>query len=307
MSPLPQERPYSPSGLGKSHLLHAVANSIRENHPTLIVKFTTGRDFMLETVDAYLNKTINKFRQNYPDKVDVLIIDDIHELSSAQSTQNELFHIFNELHRRGKQLIFTSDKPPKDIVGLKERLTTRFQMGLVIDIQRPDFETRMAILKNKSLEMDFYCPDDVITLIASNFSGSIRDMEGHLIKLSAYADIHKIEIDADISRDILQLNKAPKKEETQDIEQVAKATANYFKIPLADLKSRSRSKSIVHARHIGMFLARKVSHSTLQEIGSYFGGRDHTSVSHACDKVKSLCLRQKETDGEVQTIMGLIN
>lgn len=293
---------YSSSGLGKTHLLHAVANGIKENHPSLIIKITTGRDFMMQMVDAFQNGTINKFRQSYPDKVDVLMIDDIHELKNKDATQNELFHIFNELHRKGKQLIFTSDKPPKEIAGLEERLKTRFQMGLVIDIQKPDLETRMAILKKKAVEMDLFCPDDVIALMAQSFSGSIRAMEGTLVKLSAYVDIHKVEIDVDVARELLELNGNDNEESSFGIEQIAKATANIFRIPLADLKSRSRSKEIVHARHIAMYLSRKKVHCTQQEIGQYFGGRDHTSVLHACEKVQENLKRNSELFQDLQSI-----
>jgi len=298
---------YSSSGLGKTHLLHAVANGIRENHPSLIIKLTTGRDFMMQMVDAFQNGTINKFRQNYPDRVDVLMIDDIHELKNKDATQNELFHIFNELHRKGKQLIFTSDKPPKEIAGLEERLKTRFQMGLVIDIQKPDLETRMAILKKKALEMDLFCPDDVIAIMAQNFSGSTRAMEGNLVKLSAYVDIHKVEIDVDVARELLELNGNDNEERSFGIEQIAKATANYYRIPLADLKSRSRSKEIVHARHSAMYLSRKKVHCTQQEIGQFFGGRDHTSVLHACEKVQENIKKKSELSQDLQSIESILD
>lgn len=293
---------YSPSGLGKTHLLHAVANGVKENHPSLIIKITTGRDFMMQVVDAFQNGTINKFRQSYPDKVDVLMIDDIHELKNKDATQNELFHIFNELHRKGKQLIFTSDKPPKEISGLVERLKTRFQMGLVIDISRPDLETRMAILKKKAVEMDLFCPDDVIALMAQNFSGSTRAMEGNLVKLSAYVDIHKVEIDVDVVKELLELTGEENEERSFGIEQIARATANYFKIPLADLKSRSRSKEIVHARHVAMYLSRKKVHCTQFEIGQFFGGRDHTSVLHACEKTQENLKKNSELTQDLQSI-----
>ena len=298
---------YSSSGLGKTHLLHAVANGIKENHPSLIIKITTGRDFMMQMVDAFQNGTINKFRQNYPDKVDVLMIDDIHEVKNKEATQDELFHVFNELYRKGKQLIFTSDKPPKEITGLVERLKTRFQMGLVIDIQKPDLETRMAILKKKALEMDLFCPDDVIALMAQNFTGSTRAMEGNLIKLSAYVDIHKVEIDVEVVRELLELNGNDNEEISFGIEQIARTTAIHFRIPLADLKSRSRSKDIVHARHVAMYLSRKKVHCTQQEIGQYFGGRDHTSVLHACEKTQENIKKNSELDQDLQSIEGALD
>ncbi len=275
---------YSDSGLGKTHLLHSVANAIRLQHPSLIICLITARDFMNEMINAIQNNNISSFRNKYSEKIDVLMIDDIHELKDKQGTQNEFFHIFNELHDKGKQLIFTSDKAPKEIVGIEERIKTRLQWGLVIDIQKPDLETKIAILKRKAYELDLYCTDDVITLIASSIKSSIRELEGSLIKLSAYSDVMKMEIDADIVKDQLSLKGSDKK--TTDLEDVAKAVSQYFKIPLADLKSKARSKEITKVRHIAMYLSRKIVKSTQQEVGLFYGGRDHTSVIHAVNKIE---------------------
>lgn len=295
---------HSASGLGKTHLLHAIGNGIKQNYPAMAIKLTTGRDFMNSYVEAIRNNNVAYFRKTFTEKVDILIIDDIHELKDKTGTQNEFFHIFNELHRNGKQLIFTSDKSPKEIDGMEERIRTRFQGGLIVDIQKPDFETRMAILKKKALELDLNVPEDVINLMAHNTQGSssIRALEGNLIKLSAYVDIHKRDLDLDIVKEQLKIQDNPEIDRPVGLEEVAKAVALFFKIPLADLKSKSRSKEIAHARHIAMYLSRKIIRATQQEIGFYFGGRDHTSVIHASQKIHE----QIESDKELLKTIGQI-
>lgn len=275
---------YSDSGLGKTHLLHAVANGIADGNPELRICLITARDFMNELINSMSINAINEFRKKYSEKVDVLMIDDIHELKGKQSTQNEFFHVFNELHGKGKQLIFTSDKQPREIVGIEERIKTRLSWGLVIDIQRPDIETRIAILKKKAQDLDLFISNDIISLIAGSVKSSIRELEGSLIKLSAYVDVVKVEVDEDIVRELLQLDGLGERKDLS-LEVIAKATANYFKIPLADIKSKARNKDVTKARHIAMYLSRKLFDATQQEIGLYFGGRDHTSVIHGVSKI----------------------
>lgn len=271
---------YSNSGLGKTHLLHAVANKIMEKYPHMSICLITARDFMKEMINAMRMKKIDEFQKKYLEKVDVLMIDDIHELNDKQSTQNEFFHIFNELYAKGKQLIFTSDKSPQEIAGIEERIRTRLQWGLVIDIQKPDLETRIAILKKKAYELDLFLPDDVLNLIASSVKSSIRELEGNLIRLSAYADVMKVEIDADIVRDLLNL-KSIDEDKKITLELIAKAVSQYYKVPIVDMKSKSRNKDITRARHVAIYLSRKVLQSTQMEIAKFYGNRDHSSVIHA--------------------------
>ena len=275
---------HSNSGLGKTHLLHAVANGLRESNPELAVFLITARDFLKEMITAIQNKELPEFQKKYSEKIDVLMIDDIHELKNKKGTQDEFFHIFNELYNKGRQLIFTSDKSPKEIDGIEERIKTRLQWGLVVDIQRPDLETRIAILKRKAYELDLYLPDDVLNLIASSIKSNIRELEGSLIKLSAFTDLMKVEIDSEMVRELLNLNNTEEKKAIT-LEIIAKLTSQYFKIPLADLKSKARSKEITYARHIAMYLSRKVVRSTQQEIGRFYGGRDHTSVIHGVKRI----------------------
>lgn len=276
---------YSDSGLGKTHLLHAVANGIRESKPQLKICLISAREFMKELIEAYQEKNLEGFQTRYTEQVDVLMIDDIHELKNKQSTQEEFFHIFNELHAKGKQLIFTSDKAPDKINGIEERLITRLQWGLVLDIQRPDLETRIAILKKKAIELDLFVPDDVLTLIASSIKTSIREMEGALVKLDASTNIMKYEIDIDMAKDILKIGDEVDFNKIT-LESIAKATSNYLKIPVADLKSKSRNKDIVNARHMAWYLSKKLIDETFKDIAKYYGGRDHSSVIHGVNKVQ---------------------
>jgi chromosomal replication initiator protein len=275
---------HSNSGLGKTHLLHSVANEINEKHPELTVCLITARDFMDEMITLMKNNKINDFVKKYTEKVDVLMIDDIHELKNKEGTQDQFFHVFNEMHNKGKQLIFTSDKRPKEIDGISERIKTRLQWGLVVDIQPPDLETRIAILKRKMESLDLYLTEDVLTLIASRVKTNIRELEGSLVRLKAVSELMNVEIEIDLVKEQLMM---PNSESDKDIsiEHVAKATAQYFRIPLADLKSKGRSQDITKARHIAMYLARKVANGKQQEIGIFFGGRDHSSVIHAVNTI----------------------
>lgn len=275
---------YSDSGLGKTHLLHAVANGIQDRYPELVVCLITARDFMKEMINHIKNKSLDKFQKKYSEKIDVLMIDDIHELNNKQGTQNEFFHIFNELYNKGKQLIFTSDKRPNEIQGIEERIKTRLQWGLVVDIQKPDIETRLAILKKKANELDLYVPDEALNLIANTHRSSIRELEGSLIRLSAFADVMNMEIDTETVRELLKLNDVAD-EKKASLESIAKAVSTHYKIPVADMKSKSRNKDITRARHVAIYLTRKIVSSTQQEIAKFYGNRDHSTVIHAVSSI----------------------
>ena len=275
---------HSNSGLGKTHLLNAVANGINEQFPHLRICLITARNFLKEMVEYIKDNNIEQFQKKYSEKVDVLMIDDIHELKDKKGTQDEFFHIFNELYNKGKQLIFTSDKAPSEINGIPERIKTRLQWGLVIDIQKPDIETRIAILKKKAYALDLFLSDDILTSIATSIKSNIRELEGSLIKLSAFSDVMKMDIDMEMVKDLLKLNDY-QEAKVISLEDIAKITSTHYRIPVADLKSKARSKEITKARHIAMYLSRKIMHATQQEIGNYFGGRDHTSVIHGVNKI----------------------
>lgn len=276
---------HSSSGLGKTHLLHAIANGIKEKFPEMRICLTTAREFMKEFIEYIRNNKISDFQKKYSEHVDVLMIDDIHELQKKPATQDEFFHIFNALYHNNKQLVFTSDKPPQEIDGIEERVKTRLQWGLIVDIQKPDLETRMAILQEKARQLDLYLSDEILTLIASSIKSNIRELEGSLLRLSAYTDINNVEIDLETVKELLNIDHSEITDKLT-IDHIAKNTAQYFKIHLADLKSKSRNKDIARARHIAMYLSRKLIHATQQEIGLYFGGRDHSTVINGVKKIE---------------------
>jgi chromosomal replication initiator protein len=271
---------HSGSGLGKTHLLHAVANEVNSRYPELVICLISSQDFIREMINSIQNNNMETFTKKYSEKVDVLMIDDVHEIKNKERTQDEFFNIFNALHKKGKQLIFTSDMHPSKIEGIHDRIKTRLGWGLVVDIQKPDLETRIAILKRKASELDLFLADDILNLIATSIRSSIRELEGALIKLHAYSQISEVDFDIETVRENLQLT-APEDTRVLTVEAIAKATSQYYKIPLADLKSKSRIKEVAKARHIAMYLCRKCLNLTFDEIGKYFGGRDHSSVVHA--------------------------
>lgn len=271
---------HSGSGLGKTHLLHAVANEVRDRYPELVICLISAQDFIREMINCIQTGKMNDFTKKYSEKVDVLMIDDVHEIKNKERTQDEFFNVFNALHKKGKQLIFTSDMHPSKIDGIHERIKTRLGWGLVVDIQKPDLETRIAILKKKAGELDLFLQDDILNLIAISIRSSIRELEGALIKLHAYAEFTKNDLDIETVKDFLHLS-TEEDTRTVTLEAIAKATSQYFKIPLADLKSKSRLKDVAKARHIAMYLSRKSLSLTFDEIGKFFGGRDHSSVVHA--------------------------
>jgi chromosomal replication initiator protein len=292
---------HSNSGLGKTHLLHAIANEINLRHPLLNVCLISSKNFMDELISLVQQNKFNDFVKKYTENIDVLMIDDIHELKDKKGTQDQFFHIFNELHNKGKQLVFTSDKQPKEIDGISERIKTRLQWGLVVDIQAPDLETRIAILKRKMESLDLYVSEDVLTLIASKIKTNIRELEGSLVKLKAVSELMNVEIEIDLVKEQLMFNQ---NESDKDItmDQISKATAQYFRIPLADLKSKSRSQDITKARHIAMYLARKIANSKQQEIGEYFGGRDHSSVIHAVNTISEKMKNDSSLSKDINSI-----
>lgn len=291
------------SGLGKTHLLHAIANEIRIHYPSHTILFTTAREFMKEMIDSIQINKLSEFQLKYTDNIDVLMIDDIHELSNKKATQDEFFHIFNALYNKGKQLVFTSDKSPKEINGLAERIKTRLQWGLVVDIQIPDLETRIAILKKMANSLDLYIPDEVINLIASSIQSSIRALEGALIKLSAAHDTMRTEIDIDMVKELLKIKVSGNSEEIS-LENICKEVAQYFRIPLVDLKSAARTKELTTVRHLAMYLSRHMIGASYAEIGDFYGGRDHSSILHGVNKITDQMKANESLYKDMTTIRG---
>ncbi len=302
----PQLYMYGNSGLGKTHLLHAICNYITDINPQTKICLITANDFTKEMVSSIQSKTIDQFKRKYTDLVDVLIIDDIHELKNRVRTQAEFFEIFNELQSKKKQLIFTSDKSPKEIDGIEDRIKTRLSSALLIDIKQPDLETRIAILKKKAVEKDIYIGDDVINLIAQSVKTNVRELEGKLIRLGAYSDLMNVDIDLEIAKEQLGLSDE-NSEKIITIDLIARTVAKYFKLPLGDIRGKARKAELVLARHIAMYLSHKSLKKTLEEIGDYFDKRDHSTVIHAIDKITKRSKEDPKTQQQIFEIETDLN
>lgn len=283
---------YGNSGLGKTHLIHAIANHIQIQKPSMRICITSANRFMNEMVDSIIKKNQSyEFKKKYTEQTDILIIDDIHELKNKTTTQEMFFHIFNELIERGKQLVFTSDKTPKEIDGIEDRIRTRLSSALPVEIQQPDLETRIAILKKKAVEKDVYLSDDVVNLVAKCVKSNIRELEGCLIKLGAVTSILKVDIDLEVAREHLKLNEEIENQKHVSIESITKTVANYYKIPVGDIRGKAKTKEVALPRQVAMYLVSKMLKPTLKDNGHYFSGRDHSTVLHAIkiisDRIKT--------------------
>lgn len=293
---------YGNSGLGKTHLIHAIANSIQSRTPSTRICMTSANRFMNEMVESIKSNRQFDFRRKYTEKTDVLIIDDIHELKNKTTTQEMFFHIFNELIERGKQLVFTSDKVPKEIDGIEDRIRTRLSSALPVEIQQPDLETRIAILKKKAIEKDVYLSDDVVNLIAKCVKSNIRELEGCLIKLGAVTSILKVDIDLEVAKEHLKLNEELENQKNVTIESISRTVANYYKIPIGDLRGKAKTKEVALPRQVAMYLVSKMLKPTLKENGHYFSGRDHSTVLHA---IKTISDRIKIDPSLAQQVLDI--
>lgn len=277
---------YGGVGLGKTHLAQAVGNEVKRQHPNKVVLYVSSEKFINQFVDHSRNNAINDFIHFYQ-LIDVLIIDDVQFFNRAEKSQDAFFAIFNHLHQSGKQLILTSDKPPKDLEGVQERLLSRFRWGLSADLQVPDYETRIDILERKMRNDGLDMPKDVVKYIAYNISTNIRELEGALISLLAQSSLNRKEIDLDLAKKVLKnFVKTSSKEIT--IDAIQKMVCDYFDVSYEKLLQKTRKREIVQARQITMYLAKTFTKNSLKTIGEHFGGRDHTTVIHSCQTVKDL-------------------
>ncbi|MDP3790472.1 MAG: chromosomal replication initiator protein DnaA [Candidatus Omnitrophota bacterium] len=276
---------YGGVGLGKTHLMHAIGHKALQRAPKTKILYISSEDFTNQLIASIQNRTTMKFREKYRN-VDILLIDDIHFIAGKESTQEEFFHTFNTLYDAHKQIVVSSDRPPKEIQSLEERLVSRFEWGLVTDIQPPDFETRMAILKKKSERDGIVLPDDVYYFLAEKVKSNIRELEGALIRVVAYAKLIGREITVDMVKEVLK-DMIREGEKNITIDLIQKKVCEYFDIKLSDMKVKKRSRGIAYPRQIAMYLARQLTDYSLPEIGEYFGGRDHTTVMHAFDKIQN--------------------
>ena len=277
---------YGDVGLGKTHLAHAIGNEIKKNDPKHNVLYLTTEAFTTQIVSAIKNGTMEDL-VNFYQLIDTLIVDDIQFLSGREKTQDIFFNIFNQLQQTGKQIILTSDRPPKDLEGVKERLINRFKWGLTADLQSPDFETRLAILQDKMGNDVEKVPQNVVEYICFNIKNNIRELEGVMISLLAQANLNNRSIDTELAKEVIQ------KFVTQihrgiSVENIAKLVAEHFAVPVEKLSSKTRKRSVVIARQLSMYLAKNYTKSSLKTIGDNFGGKDHSTVIYSINTVKDL-------------------
>jgi len=276
---------YGHVGLGKTHLMQAIAHEIKSRFPESNCCYISSEKFTNELIDAIRHKTTSQFRQKYRN-MDVLLIDDIHFIAGKESTQEEFFHTFNTLHNNRKQIVISSDRPPKEISNLEERLSSRFTWGLITDIQPPDYETRVAILKKKSEHEPVDIPDEVFDFIAQQIQTNIRELEGALIRVVAYSLLEDKLISLEMARTILK-NMVKETTKIISVEMIQKAISSFYHIPVDDLKNKRRNQAILVPRQVAMFLSRRLTNLSLPEIGNAFGGKDHTTVLHSCRKIEA--------------------
>ena len=279
---------YGGVGLGKTHLMHSIANFILKNNPKSKVMYVTSEKFTNELIDAIRNKnniSTTEFREKYR-TIDVLLIDDIQFIVGKESTQEEFFHTFNSLHDDKKQIIISSDRPPKDIETLEERLRSRFEWGLTVDIQPPDYETRMAILRKKEELEGYNIDNEVIKYIANNIKSNIRELEGALTKIVALSKLDKKEITIELAEEALKDLISPNQSREITPELIIQVVSDHFNLNPLDIASVKRSKEIVYPRQIVMYLCREMTAAPLQMVGKYLGNRDHTTIIHGHDKIQ---------------------
>ncbi|RJO65430.1 MAG: chromosomal replication initiator protein DnaA [Candidatus Omnitrophota bacterium] len=295
---------YGKVGLGKTHLMQGICHRVYLKFNTMKICYTTSERFTNELIDAIQHHSTHAFRQRYR-SVDVLVIDDIHFIAGKESTQEEFFHTFNALYDAHKQIIISSDRPPKEIANLQERLVSRFSWGLTTDIQPPDFETRVAILKKKIEREPVKVPDDVLFFIAQIIKTNIRELEGALVRIIAYSLLEEKAIALDLAKEVLKdLCKEPKKIITVDF--IQRCVSEEFGVALYDFKAKRRNKNVVLPRQVAMYLSRELTELSLPEIGNHFGGKDHTTVLHAYNKIKGSLGKDQDLQNRVNSLISII-
>ncbi len=291
---------YGGVGLGKTHLAQSIGNAIKEKYPDLFVLYVSSEKFTSQFIEALKSNKIQEF-SNFYLQVNVLIIDDVQFLSGKEKTQEIFFHIFNHLHQNGRQIIMTSDCPPRDLKGLEERLLSRFKWGLTADLQQPDFETRMAIIGQKMQSDGIRIPEDVTEYLAYSVDTNVRELEGVLISLIAQASLNKREIDLELAKQTLK-NIIHNIETEVGIDYIQKVVAEYFSVNIDDIKAKTRKKEIVIARQVAMYFAKEYTNHSLKSIGYYFGGRDHSTVIHAVQSVNDMIDVDHKFNSSIQVL-----
>ncbi len=278
---------YGGVGLGKTHLINAMGIEIHKKFPVSKIVYRTGEGFMNDLINHIRFQKMHEFRKKYRDACDVLLIDDIQFIAGKERTGEEFFHTFNFLHENQKQIVLTSDRLPKEIPGIEERLRSRFEWGLIADIQPPELETRIAILKKKADINKIQLSEDVLMYIATNIKSNIRELEGALVRLGAWASLTGSRIDLDFAKHTLK-SLFTEKAANISIKTVQDCVADFYNLRISDLKSKRRTRNLAYPRQIAMYLCKKLLASSFPEIGSQFGGKDHSTVIHACKKIEAL-------------------
>ena len=295
---------YGPVGLGKTHLLQAITHEAQSKNPDLKICYLSSEQFTNELINSIRHHSSEAFRQKYRN-VDILLIDDIHFIAGKMSTQEEFFHTFNTLHDHHKQIIICSDRPPKEISNLEERLVSRFAWGLITDIQPPDYETRVAILRKKLELESVVVPDDVVLFIAQEIKTNIRELEGALIRVVAYSLLEDKLISLAVAKQVLK-DMVKETIKTISVDMVQKEVAAYYSVTLADLKTKKRNKNVVLPRQVAMYLTRKLTTHSLPEIGAAFGGKDHTTVLHAYKKIEKDFMTNPEVKKNIDHLNSIL-
>ncbi len=296
---------YGGAGLGKTHLLQSISHYVRENYPTYRVRYISTETLLNEFVDAIRKNSQPEFKRRYRE-IDVLLVDDIQFMEGKEQLQEEFFYTFNSLHEAQRQIVLSSDRPPDAIATLEDRLRSRFKMGLITDIQPPDFETRLAILRKKGEHAGSRVPSDVLEFIAANITYNIRELEGALIRVSAYAALNDAELTVGLAQEILadSINSTKPRQITAAF--ITERTAEMFGLEVEQLRGKSRTRDLVHARQVGMYVCRSLTDLSYPQIGKEFGGRDHTTVIHAYEKIANLMQERRKTYEDVTALEALI-
>ena len=292
---------YGGVGLGKTHLMHAIGHYILQGNPNAKVVYVSSEKFTNELINSIKDDKNEEFRTKYR-SVDVLLIDDIQFIAGKERTQEEFFHTFNTLHDANKQIILSSDRPPKEIPTLEDRLRSRFEWGLIADIQAPDFETRMAILKKKADVEKLNVPNEVMVYIATKIKSNIRELEGALIRIIAYSSLTNREVTVDLATEALKDIISNKQNKSITIDLIQDVVATYFNLRVEDLKSQRRTRNVAYPRQIAMYLSRKLTDMSLPKIGEEFGGRDHTTVIHAYEKISESLNKDESLEHTINDI-----
>ena len=297
---------YGESGLGKTHLLYAIAHSIHDKFPSYRIVYIKGDAFTNELIAAIREGRNQEFREKFRD-ADVFLMDDVQFIAGRESTQEEMFHTFNALYEAGHQIVFTADRPPKEMLRLDDRLRTRFEWGLPVDVQPPDYETRMAIIKNKAIRRGMNLPDPVLRYIADNITANVRQIEGTVNKLLAFQELMGEDVDVDtVSRAVRDMFK-DKTEFLPSAADIIEETAKFYNIEPQDIRGQSRSKDTVLARQIAMYEIRRMTNLSLKEIGREFDGRDHSTVMHSIERIEKMTKQSPEMAEIIKDINTNIN